>query len=521
MTAIEVGRALRRREISARELVGSALRRTRELNPTLNAFALIDEEGARAAARLADEQFAAGVDLGPLHGIPVAVKDLVDMAGLPTSCGSGSSFGALATADAEVVRRLRDAGAVIIGKTTLHEFAYGATGDRSVHGASRNPVDPSRMSGGSSGGSAVAVAAGMVPIAVGTDTAGSVRVPAALCGVVGFKPAYDAVPSAGVYPLAPSLDHVGVFAATSEDALVAYQAIGDRPVTSLLPDVTNGHASRLAGDAERVAGGAQGVAGDAKRLAGGAVPVAGGGGQAAGGAGRVGSGAGRVGGAQRAGALDVRGGAGRVAVGWIPPGAIAATDPRIEKLTRRRLDGAGFAVDVVSGFPKWERSLFEEFSVLQGREAFRVHEHHLAADQDLIDPEVLARLRKGGEVTDRRYARAGEARHEIAIMVDELLTTYDVLALPTVPIVAPAVGARSISVAGAQLEVRQALLSLTCLWNLTGSPAISVPVGRVDGLPVAVQLVSAPGNEQLLFAAARELEIVDNRTKESHAVDPG
>nr|WP_255278889.1 amidase family protein [Actinomadura madurae] len=137
----------------------TALRRARELDPTLNAFVLIDEEGARAAAREADEQLAAGADRGPLHGIPVAVKDLVDMAGLPTTCGSATAFGGIAGKDAEPVRRLRDAGAVIIGKTTLHEFAYGATGDRSAHGPSRNPEDPGRMSGGSSGGSAVAVAA--------------------------------------------------------------------------------------------------------------------------------------------------------------------------------------------------------------------------------------------------------------------------------------------------------------------------------------------------------------------------
>ncbi|MFG1820346.1 amidase [Kribbella sp. NPDC049174] len=444
MTAAELGRALRSRDISASELAETALRRTHELNPTVNAFALVDDDGARAAARVVDEQLAAGIDLGPLHGIPVAVKDLIDMAGLPTSCGSATSFGATASADAEVVRRLRDAGAVIIGKTTLHEFAYGATGDRSVHGASRNPSDPSRMSGGSSGGSAVAVAAGMVPLALGTDTAGSVRVPAALCGVVGFKPAYDVVPSAGVYPLAPTLDHVGLFAATSEDALIGYQAVSDRPAMS-----PSGRGDRLA-------------------------------------------------------------------VGWIPPGAIAVTDPRVEDETRRLVTRAGFAVDVVRGFPKWERRpLFEVFSALQGKEAFRVHEHHLAADHDLIDPEVRARLHKGGDVSDRLYAQADEARHELAVMVDELLATYDVLALPTVPIVAPAVGARRVSVGGAELEVREALLSLTCLWNMTGSPAISVPAGRLDGLPIAVQLVSAPGNEHLLFAAARQLEVTQQPAEQA------
>ncbi|MFI5695488.1 amidase [Kribbella sp. NPDC051586] len=437
MMAVELARALRSGATSAIETTEAALRRTHELNPVLNAFALIDAEGARAAARLADEKLAAGIDLGPLHGVPVAVKDLVDMAGLPTSCGSAVSSGAAATEDAEVVRRLRAAGAVIIGKTTLHEFAYGATGDRSVHGASRNPHDPSRMSGGSSGGSAVAVAAGMVFVALGTDTAGSVRVPAALCGVVGLKPAYDDISSVGVYPLAPSLDHVGVFATTTEDALIGYQAVSDRRV-------------------------------------------------------------------------DIR--SGDLSVGWIPPGSIAVTDPRVEQVTQRLVESAAFSVDVVRGFPKWERrqGLFEIFSTLQGREAFRVHENHLDhndTDADLIDPEVRERLYAGRSITDQRYAEAGQAREELRVMVDELLAAYDVLALPSVPFVAPTIGERRVSVGGAQLEVRSALLSLTSPWNMTGSPAISVPAGEIDGLPVGVQLVAAAGNEGRLFAAARDIEL--------------
>ncbi|MGW1341892.1 amidase [Kribbella sp. NPDC002412] len=431
MNLAELARAIR--ETSAREVTEKTLRHIHELNPTLNAFALVDDEGARAAAEAADKQRAEGIDLGPLHGVPVAVKDLVDMAGLPTSCGSATSFGSTPVEDAEVVRRLRAAGAVIVGKTTLHEFAYGATGDRSVHGASRNPVDPSRMSGGSSGGSAVAVAAGMVPLALGTDTAGSIRVPAALCGVVGFKPAYDAISSAGVYPLAPSLDHVGLFATTAEDALTGYQALSDRSVTPW---------------------------------------------------------------------------SSRFTVGWIRPHSIARTDPRIEELTRQLVHRTGADVGLVRGFPQWERpeTLFEIFSTLQGKEAFRVHEHHLAADRRLIDPEVLARLDVGREIPAERYAKADAARQEFRTMVDELLSAYDVVALPTVPVVAPRVGERSVSVSGADLEVRSALLSLTSPWNLTGSPAISVPAGRLDGLPVAVQLITAPGDEGLLFAAARTLE---------------
>jgi len=428
MTITELARALRSGETSATDLVRRALNRINELNPTLNAFALIDEEGAYRSARIADEERAAGIDRGPLHGVPVAVKDLIDMEGLPTTCGSATSFGATATEDAEVVRRLRDCGAVIVGKTTLHEFAYGATGDRSVHGPSRNPRDPSRMSGGSSGGSAVAVAAGMVPLAVGTDTAGSVRVPAALCGVVGLKPAYDAISTKGVYPLAPSLDHVGLFATTVEDVRIGYEALAEQPT------------------------------------------------------------------------YGEHGGK----VGWIAPRNIAVTDPRVEALVRDLLDRSDLVVEQAPPFPRGH-AWFDVLSTLQSSEAFRVHEHHLDVDRELIDAEVLARLEAGGRVTPEAYAEAERAREGLRVSVDGLLQDFDILALPTVPIVAPHLGARSIDVAGNDLEVRSALLSLTSPWNLTGMPAISVPAGHLDGLPVAIQLLVAPGNEHTMFAAARAL----------------
>lgn len=212
-------------------LVEHSLAAIARLDPILNAFTTVDADAAITAAAEADRERARGHDRGALHGIPVSVKDLIDIAGQVTTSGSQVNSGP-AEADAECVRRLRAAGAVIVGKNVLHEFAYGATGDRSAHGPSRNPWDTNKISGGSSGGSAVATAAGMVPLAIGTDTAGSVRVPAALCGVVGFKPAYQAIPATGVHPLAPSLDHVGLFATTARGAAEAYTAISGRPPRS-------------------------------------------------------------------------------------------------------------------------------------------------------------------------------------------------------------------------------------------------------------------------------------------------
>jgi Asp-tRNA(Asn)/Glu-tRNA(Gln) amidotransferase A subunit family amidase len=206
-------------------LVEAALDAALASQPTLNAFVTLDPDGAVRAAAEARDELARGVDRGVLHGLPVALKDLVDTAGLATTMGSRHFAGHLPATDAEVVTRLRAAGAVIVGKATTHEFAYGPTGDIAANGPCANPHDPGRMAGGSSAGSAAAVAAGLVPVAVGTDTGGSVRIPAALCGVVGIRPSPGLVPAGGVFPLAGSLDAVGVLAADVAGTLAALRVL--------------------------------------------------------------------------------------------------------------------------------------------------------------------------------------------------------------------------------------------------------------------------------------------------------
>jgi aspartyl-tRNA(Asn)/glutamyl-tRNA(Gln) amidotransferase subunit A len=227
-TAAGLAADLRAGRLTPADLVDHAFADAARLG-SLNAFVTLDEPGARAAARRAAEELAAGVDRGPLHGIPVAVKDLVDTAGLRTTMGSRHFADHVPELDAECVRLLREAGAVVVGKTVTHEFAYGPTGDRSAHGPARNPYRPSAMSGGSSAGSAVAVAAGIVPLAVGTDTGGSVRIPAACCGVTGLRPTYGAVAVDGVFPLSPTLDAVGPIARTVDDCRLMWHALGGKP----------------------------------------------------------------------------------------------------------------------------------------------------------------------------------------------------------------------------------------------------------------------------------------------------
>jgi aspartyl-tRNA(Asn)/glutamyl-tRNA(Gln) amidotransferase subunit A len=227
LTIAEASELLRRKQISPVDLTTSCLARIEQLDPVLNAFITVMHDSALTQARHAEEEISAGNWRGPLHGIPLGLKDLIDTAGVRTTCGSALFAKRVPTGDAEVVRRLKAAGAVLIGKQNMQEFAYGGTSASSYFGAVHNPWDVERIAGGSSGGSAAAVAAGMCFGAIGTDTGGSVREPAAFCGIVGLKPTYGLVSTRGVFPLSPSLDHVGPLCRTVTDTALLLQVIAD------------------------------------------------------------------------------------------------------------------------------------------------------------------------------------------------------------------------------------------------------------------------------------------------------
>jgi aspartyl-tRNA(Asn)/glutamyl-tRNA(Gln) amidotransferase subunit A len=238
-TILELSEALRQRKISSAELTRVGLARIEKLNPTLNAFVAIMADAALEQARAADQEMARDRWRGPLHGIPIGLKDLIDTAGLATTAASELYKHRIPIHDAEVVQKLKNAGAILLGKQNLHEFAYGGSSLISCYGEVHNPWNPERISGGSSGGSASAVAVGMGYAAIGTDTAGSIREPSALCGVVGLKPTYARVSARGVIPLSESLDHVGPITRTVADAALVLRTIadpsGDR-VPGLPPD---------------------------------------------------------------------------------------------------------------------------------------------------------------------------------------------------------------------------------------------------------------------------------------------
>lgn len=224
-TITEASEVVRHRKVSPVDLVRECLEAIGRLNPSLNAFITVMSESALAQANQAEAQIHAGDWRGPLHGIPIGLKDLIDTAGVRTTAASAVFRDRVPGEDAEVVQQLKVAGAIIIGKQNLHEFAYGGSSLISHFGPVRNPVNPEFIAGGSSGGSAAAVASGMCYAAIGTDTAGSIREPAALCGVVGLKPSYDQVSANGVIPLSKSLDHVGPITRTVEDAAIVLDVL--------------------------------------------------------------------------------------------------------------------------------------------------------------------------------------------------------------------------------------------------------------------------------------------------------
>ncbi|HLX43288.1 MAG TPA: amidase [Bryobacteraceae bacterium] len=229
MTILEAAAALRAKKVSSVELVDESLKKIAAANPRLNAFITVTEESARTRARAADAELAKGVDHGLLHGVPIAHKDLVMTRGVRTTAGSKIFSDFVPDQDAVVAAKLNDAGAVMVGKTGLHELAYGITSTNPHFGAVRNPWDTDRIPGGSSGGSGSAVAADLVAMATGSDTGGSIRIPSSFCGTVGLKPTYERVSRRGVIPLGMTLDHIGPMTRTVRDAAVAFNAMAETP----------------------------------------------------------------------------------------------------------------------------------------------------------------------------------------------------------------------------------------------------------------------------------------------------
>jgi aspartyl-tRNA(Asn)/glutamyl-tRNA(Gln) amidotransferase subunit A len=439
-TIEELARRLRRREVSPVEVTRACLDRIAKLNPTLNAFITVTAESALAEARAAEIEISRGEWRGPLHGIPVALKDLIDTAGTRTTAASAVLEHRVPAEDAEVVRRLRRAGAVIMGKNNLHEFAYGGSSLVSFFGDVHNPWDTGHIAGGSSGGSAAAVSAGLCYAAIGTDTAGSIREPAALCGCVGMKPTYGRVSARGVIPLSWSLDHVGPLALTVGGAAAVLQVIaGYDPLDICSVDVpVSDYVSALRDGTKNL----------------------------------------RVGVPQDHFYADLDhevGAAVQQALAVIETLVAEVREMRIEVTTDR---------------------------TVQAAESFAYHAENVARSPELYQPETLRRIRSGEKISATEYIQRRRELEQERRRAHDFFAEVDLLVTPTMPIPAPAIADLKKDPAALR-PAELVLLRNTRPFNVWGLPAISVPCGFTkSGLPIGLQIAGPCWREDLVLRLA-------------------
>ena len=444
LSLAEASELLRARKVSPVELTQACLRRIDELNPKLNAFITVTAESALAQAREAEADLQKGRRKGPLHGIPIALKDLVDTAGVRTTAGSGVFKDRVPTQDAEVVRRLRAAGAVLLGKLNMHEFAYGGSSVVGYFGPVPNPWVPEYSAGGSSSGSAVAVAADLCYGALGSDTGGSIRQPAAYCGIVGLKPTYGRVSTRGVIPLAWSLDHLGPMTRTVRDAALMLQAMAGYDAEDTASTDT--------------------------------VP------------------------ADYAGALSVETKALRLGIARTPfyeglhPEIQEATDAALAVL--RTLTSTEREVDIPPS---------SDTSVLRA-EAYAYHQERAAQTPELYQPETLMRIRGGAEIGTVAYVNARRQLDQLRRSAARMFDTVDLLITPTTPV--PPFTIADLLADPDHLRAKEILmLRNTRPFNILGLPTISVPCGFTRaGLPIGLQITGRHGDEATVLRLAHAYE---------------
>ncbi|MBN6185749.1 Asp-tRNA(Asn)/Glu-tRNA(Gln) amidotransferase subunit GatA [Aneurinibacillus sp. BA2021] len=435
---------IRKKELSPVEVVDELVKRVEAVNPALNAFITVAAEEALHAAKQAETEIMRGQWKGPLHGVPLGVKDLIYTKGLRTTMGSKLYENFVPDRDATVVEKLKHAGAILIGKLNTHEFAYGPTGDVSFFGPVRNPYDTERMTGGSSSGSGAAVASALCFGALGTDTGGSIRIPASACGIVGMKPTFGRVSKHGVYPLAYTLDHVGPMTRTVKD-------------NALLLHVLAGYDER---DPYSVQRGQE----DFERHIGDSISD-------------------KVIGVPSTFYFD-----------------------SLDEEVRKHVEGAlrlfqklGARIETVD-IPILDEVSWAQLKTIQS-EAYAVHEKHMEEKRAHLHPEILERLMMSAEAKGYEYVKAQHIRKHAYASFVEVFERVDVLLTPTLPILAPRIGEREMEVAGQMEPVRAALLRLTGPTSLTGLPSLSVPCGfsSSHGLPIGMQLIGRPFDEAVLY----------------------
>ena len=452
LSIAELAPLIRSRKLSPVELAEAALECIERWNPRLNAFLTVTAEEARRTAARAEKEIRQGHYRGPLHGIPLSLKDNIWTRGVRTTAGSKVLADFVPEEDAHVVTRLRRAGAVLVGKTNLHEFAYGVTTNNAHYGPTRNPWDTERIPGGSSGGSAAATATGMCVASVGSDTGGSIRIPAALCGLVGLKPTFGRVSCHGVVPLAKSLDHVGPITRCVADAaillrtLAGFDARDTNTTRKPVPD----------------------YAGSLKR------------------------------------------GAHRLRLGWPREYFLERLDEDVRRAieaVRESFEALGATCKEVS-LPLLNQSV-EPSTNMAFAEATHFHRSagYYPARKIDYSGELIERLEAGEKVSAVDYLRSFDVQKQARAEFEGAFAQVDAILAPTVPIAAPRIEERKLWIGEEEETVRSALIRLNRPANFTGLPAISLPCGFTkQGLPIGLQIIGRASDEARVLQVAHAYE---------------
>jgi aspartyl-tRNA(Asn)/glutamyl-tRNA(Gln) amidotransferase subunit A len=444
-SALDIARDVTAGATTASAVVDAALARIAAHNPVLNAFTDVTADRARSRAAALDARRAKGEALGPLAGVPFAVKNLFDITGLPTRAGSKINRDRPPAAhDSALIERLEAAGAVLVGALNMGEYAYDFTGENVHDGPSRNPHDPARMTGGSSGGSGGAVAGRLVPLALGSDTNGSIRVPSSLCGIFGLKPTYGRLTRARTFPFVASLDHLGPFARTVADLAACYDAMqgpdSEDPVCAGRP---------MEATAPALAAGLDGL-----RIA--------------------------------------------TAGGWFRRGLF----PEVGAALATVLGALGVTREVE--WPEAERARAAAY-VITCTEGAALHMERLRTRPNDFDPAVRDRLIAGAMVPAALVVKAQKFRRWYHARVLELFREVDAVVLPATPCTAPLIGQQAFVLDGVELPVRANMGLYTQPISFIGLPVVAAPV-PLTPLPVAVQIVAAPWREDVALRIAHALE---------------
>lgn len=447
---IELAPMVEKGIISPIDLVDEFLNKIEKANDILKAYITVAGENARSAAKKSTDQIQKGNYLGSLHGLPYACKDLFLTKGIQTTGGSKVLAGWIPDTDADAIQRLNTSGGVLLGKLNQHEFAYGATGENAHFGTAPNPWDTSCLAGGSSSGSAAAVAAGLAVYALGTDTGGSTRAPAALCGVVGLKPTYGFVNTKGVIPYCWSLDHIGIFTRKVVDAAIVLSSLTrDAQCSQVDPRESIRQLSDFTFN-------------------------------------------------------DI----GKLRIGIPKTFFFEKTDPEILASVKRVIRECEYnkaeLIDI--NMPPMDNTRTVSLLV-QLPEVLSYHSRYLPEKKELYGADVRGGMALGQFILAENYILAKRMMQDYRLKLKQTFETVDIIITPTCPITAPKIGSRFVTVQNEEEPVGNAITRFTSFFNLTGNPAITIPCGiHSSGLPIGVQLVGRNFEENLLLKTAYVLE---------------